>query len=397
MTFDASEYSYLSIPDSPELKFTEEFTVEAWVRPDPGSAANEPLITKQITGSKAQPYFLYEGSWEPDHPYGGTQANTKEESFANATDPLPPNTWSHVVLTYGGSLAKLYIDGALVDENYAYPPINGEGDLEIGGAGEVESYFSGRIDEVRIYNRALGRAEVTNGFDQTPPSDISASGDLAELASQYINGQGRRTVTISATDDLSGIRNLSLEDEGLGVIGKSTPTSCVFTSSTEDRCPRAAAGQVTVNTTKMPEGVNHLAVFAEDLAGNVSEGPAWVVYVDRVGPSFLPAFEVTASNELPWADPTVFLPTATDPELTGGHAGAGVAGSFYRYSVNEGPFSEWEDNEFGTFEVPGAVEGDSVVVQAYAIDGVGNAGPTRSASITIPPAEEEGEEVIEEI
>ncbi len=33
MEFDAEEEDYLSVPDSPELDFTEEFTLEAWVRP----------------------------------------------------------------------------------------------------------------------------------------------------------------------------------------------------------------------------------------------------------------------------------------------------------------------------------------------------------------------------
>lgn len=396
MEFDSSKESYLSVPDSAELDFTEEFTLEAWVRPAAGSAEYEPLITKQTSGSKVQPYFLYEGSSEPDHPYGGTQANTIEESFAHADDPLPVDTWSHVVLTFSGTRAKLYVDGELVDDNYACPPINGEGGLEIGGATEVASYFNGRIDEVRIYNRALGRAEVTNGLDRTPPSNVSVSGELAELANQYISGRGNRTVTASAMDDRSGIRSLTLENEGTGIIGSYTPSSCVFDSPDEARCPLTAAGQIVVNAARMPEGANHLDILAEDLAGNISQGPAWIVYVDRAGPSFPPAFEVTASNELPWADPMVFLPTATDPPLSGGHAGSGVAASFYRYSLNEEPLTEWASNEFGTFEVPGAVEGDSLEVQAYAIDGVGNDGPIRSATITIPPPEEEGEEVFEE-
>jgi hypothetical protein len=42
--------------------------------------------------------------------------------------------------------------------------------------------------------------------------------------------------------------------------------------------------------------------------------------------------------------------------------------------------------------VPGAVEGDSLEVQAYPTDGVGNAGSTRSATVTLPPAEVEEED-----
>jgi hypothetical protein len=98
------------------------------------------------------------------------------------------------------------------------------------------------------------------------------------------------------------------------------------------------------------------------------------------------------TNEAPWGDPAVFLPTPTDPPLSGGHPGSGVAAIFYRYSLDGQPFTAWTSTEFGYFEVPGAVTGDSLVLEAYATDRVGNAGPTRIATVTVPPPEEEGAE-----
>jgi hypothetical protein len=314
-----------------------------------------------------------------------------------APDPLPNDTWSHLAVTDDGSRARIYVNGEKVGSIQAIPLTEAEGLLTIGCLANYGNYFKGRIDEVRIYNRALGTPELTNFLDHTPPANVSASGELAESAYPFISGQGTKTIDISATDDLSGIRSLALEDEGLRLLASYTPASCVFTSPGEDRCPLTAAKELTVNTARMPEGANHFSVFAEDLAGNVSHGQAWVVYVDRTGPSFSSSFEVTVSNELPWADPTVHLPGATDPLLPEGHAGSGVAGAFYRYKLNGEPFTEWSSNEFGIFEIPGAVAGDSLTVEAYATDGVGNAGPTRTATVTVPPPEEESEEEEEEL
>lgn len=89
--------------------------------------------------------------------------------FANGTNTgnlvvqaVSPNTWYHGVLTYDGSVAKIYVNGALVRSdtyNKALSVISASSfigkDRPSGG-----EYFQGFIDEVRIYNRALSATEV---------------------------------------------------------------------------------------------------------------------------------------------------------------------------------------------------------------------------------------------
>ncbi len=385
--------SCLSVTDSEGLGLGEEFTIEGWMKPEGGSR-HEPLIFEGSSGPGNVVWGLGAGLLQDGKPEGTIGLEGGGRLNIASGETLEQNVWSRLVLTYDGSTLRLFVDGELIDTEAVEEPGIGEGGTVSIGCDPVDGiHFEGRIDNVRIYTRALGVPEVTNWLDHIPPANVEGSGELAEFAGWYIDGQGKKTVTASAADDRSGIRSLALEDEGLGILASYTPNSCVFTSLHEDRCPLKTARVLTVDTATMPEGANHLRVVAEDLAGNAADGQEWVVYVDRTAPSFPTSFEVTVSNELPWADPTVSLPTATDPLLPEGHAGSGVAASFYRYSLNGGPLSEWASNEFDTFEVPGAVEGDSLEVQAYATDRVGNAGSHRTTTITIPPPEiEEGEE-----
>lgn len=66
-------------------------------------------------------------------------------------------SWHRVGLTWGGTTRSLYVDGVTVaeDEPGGMPDVS-EG-LNIGCSANLEpsSFFSGRIDDVHIYNRAV--------------------------------------------------------------------------------------------------------------------------------------------------------------------------------------------------------------------------------------------------
>ena len=66
------------------------------------------------------------------------------------------NAWTHVVAVQTGSSGrKLYVNGVEVASNTLPQAANGTGACLIGGAGGVSEFFGGRIDDVRLYNRAL--------------------------------------------------------------------------------------------------------------------------------------------------------------------------------------------------------------------------------------------------
>jgi hypothetical protein len=73
--------------------------------------------------------------------------------------------WHHVGLVYDLDVfhRRLYVDGILVVEDTTAVAGNpSDGGLYIGASKELEagSFFSGLIDDVRIYNRALIAEEI---------------------------------------------------------------------------------------------------------------------------------------------------------------------------------------------------------------------------------------------
>jgi hypothetical protein len=76
---------------------------------------------------------------------------------------LPTNAWTHLAATYDGSTQKFYVNGVLVGSQSQTGAITfSSGALRIGGDSVWGEYFTGYVDEVRIYNRALTQAEITS-------------------------------------------------------------------------------------------------------------------------------------------------------------------------------------------------------------------------------------------
>jgi hypothetical protein len=78
------------------------------------------------------------------------------------------NSWVHLVVTNDGTTAATYIDGVLV-KSQAATLITSTGVTGIGyDVGRTGYPFNGKIDEARIYNRALSRDEVLKLFEYAP-------------------------------------------------------------------------------------------------------------------------------------------------------------------------------------------------------------------------------------
>jgi hypothetical protein len=153
------------------------FTVEAWAYPTGGAGSFRSVFTSRDTPTRG--FALYASDANTWQLWLGTGS-----SYVHLDGPaVALNAWTHLVATYNGTTASLYVNGVLVaSENLAYAP-NTVRPFRI-GAGQTETsaglLFSGRLDEIAVYNTALTAAEVTTNYQTaqtvSPPSGGGGGG-----------------------------------------------------------------------------------------------------------------------------------------------------------------------------------------------------------------------------
>ena len=79
---------------------------------------------------------------------------------------LVPGRWSHLATTYDGRVQRLYFNGTLVAVRPQARRKIESGALYVGGSPVWGNRFKGKIDEVRIYNRALTGDEIRTDMNR---------------------------------------------------------------------------------------------------------------------------------------------------------------------------------------------------------------------------------------
>jgi hypothetical protein len=145
----------INVPDNAKLDLTGGMTLEAWVMPAVAGGW-QTLIVKQR--DRGMSYAMYSST---NVGAGGYVANASAERDVRVAQTLPLNTWSHVATTYDGTTLRLFINGTQVGSLAVAGPIAvGTGALSMGGNAVWGEWFRGRMDEVRVYSRALSATEI---------------------------------------------------------------------------------------------------------------------------------------------------------------------------------------------------------------------------------------------
>ena len=160
LSFDGAD-DLVSIADSGSLDLTTAMTLEAWV--NPATIANwRTILMKEAKPGLAYSLYASDGSKPGTFVrVGGADAGRV------APASLALNTWTHVAATYDGTALRVYINGTLVSSGNVAggPMLTSTGVLRIGGNSIWGEYFSGLIDEVRVYGRVLSAAEIVTDMN----------------------------------------------------------------------------------------------------------------------------------------------------------------------------------------------------------------------------------------
>jgi len=138
-----------------------DFTISAWVNETSTSAWRR--VFDFGTGTTVN-MFLTPQSGSGTIRFAITTGGSGAEQRINGTAALPTGTWKHVAVTLSGNVGILYVDGVEVGRNSAMtlrPSSLGNTTQNwIGRSQYADPFLAGKVDEFRIYNRALSPAEV---------------------------------------------------------------------------------------------------------------------------------------------------------------------------------------------------------------------------------------------
>ena len=148
------------------FNITDELTIEAWVYPT--DIAPWDYIVSKAWDVNASPYINYALGFYNDTKTISFAVTIAGQQHMVTTGQISPLQWYHVVGTYSSSSGemKIYLNGQIVESAAASGSLDTTAtDLIIGGYqySEEESW-NGYIDELAIYNRALGAEEIASHY-----------------------------------------------------------------------------------------------------------------------------------------------------------------------------------------------------------------------------------------
>jgi len=152
---------FILVPDSPGLNPTAS-TVSVWINVASSSIPMD-IVSKDGESSERQYLLLSNGGFRAH--VGDSNGNF---NYSDGQTPILAGSWYHLVQTYDGTSLKMYVNGQY--ESAATLNVASGGvttstqPVRIGGGAptnnDLQLWFNGAIDDVRIYDRALSETEI---------------------------------------------------------------------------------------------------------------------------------------------------------------------------------------------------------------------------------------------
>lgn len=245
-------------------------TIEAWVYPRAivGKLFDNSIVIKEQNSNNAG--FMLRTGDTGKLSFGMGAGGAGWQELNTSTNVLDIGKWQHVVASYDGSKMRLYVDGVQVDSMSVSIAIGSSSStpLTIGYHPTYGRYFTGRIDEVRVWSRTLSHAEIQayasdefcytqnglrayykfnrgtaggNNSSVTTVPDNSGNNNIGNLSnfalsgstSNWVNGANLNRDSVTHSDTLSHcgnyfdpIRSVLVKQSGLVVYNLQTNGGC---------------------------------------------------------------------------------------------------------------------------------------------------------------------------
>jgi hypothetical protein len=172
---------YVQVPNSSSLNITGSLTIDAWIFPtidgfehiaakwgDTGDWNNQRAFSFHMLPNGELRFAISDDA---------NQWNIGFHDFDTSAGVITINSWNFVTATYDQSTGtrKIYVNGVMVAERTDDPITLTSSNADLGIGAQLTSStsyaapFTGSIDEVHIFNRALTDVEIQQEFNNVAP------------------------------------------------------------------------------------------------------------------------------------------------------------------------------------------------------------------------------------
>jgi hypothetical protein len=162
--------NYQNVANSQALQLTK-FSEAAWFKTSTTFSSNAYIADKGGSGSETAGKNMNYGIWmkSTSQIQAGFETSAGVDNYAQSPVPYNDGQWHYAVLTFDGAVVRLYIDGDLVStlSTTATPDNTGTQPLRVGANSlSLSGFFTGNVDEVRVWNRVLTSTEVSSQYNE---------------------------------------------------------------------------------------------------------------------------------------------------------------------------------------------------------------------------------------
>lgn len=284
---------YVSVASSADLP-TGDFTYSAWVKL---VTINDEMII-MVPNSSGQNEFYF-------HSNSTLRTATNNSERAASSSNLPTAAWTHVLVKRSGGSITQYINGVQSGTGtdagilaFTSCPLYFGTDVDSGCSGSLGNYLNGKMDEIRIYNRALDSLEIATLADGDNTTGVNITnlivgGTLDIVSGTFDQGAGGSLTAGAVTVGENGTwTNTGLGDITLGgnvlndgnIVLSRTGESCgeaddIFITSSSAGVQRAWSGSGTFDisdvTVQDQGGTANIIAYSSTELTNV--GDNWVI------------------------------------------------------------------------------------------------------------------------
>ena len=185
LQFDGAD-DYVNVGNADNLSITGDLTFSMWVKISEYPTSWRNMLSKLVDDTHAEFNFRYKTSTQGQFYYGTGSAAIV--CNWNPTEDLPLDTWTHIAgVRKSKTYQKLYFNGVEKRTmNITADAVSTTANVTIGRQSNASGFFfNGIIDEVAIFNVALGAEDIQTLMNKGLEEWVSAVDSSGKLVSTW--------------------------------------------------------------------------------------------------------------------------------------------------------------------------------------------------------------------